>query len=135
MKFSAGCDALWWLRLCYYTNRYFLFFHFFFAWCGFCFWIKWKYLCDISFLNSDINPIIFGTGLGGFVACRALSQQNTDPSKASRPWDTVILIQILLLFYPCTIVWWVCLEFYSNLCGIYPELVEIDSGCCYHFIN
>nr|CAB3500557.1 unnamed protein product [Digitaria exilis] len=25
--------------------------------------------------------------LGGFVACRALSQRNTDPAKASRPWD------------------------------------------------
>ncbi|KAI3896863.1 hypothetical protein MKX03_013514, partial [Papaver bracteatum] len=25
--------------------------------------------------------------LGGFVACRALSQRNGDPTKASRPWD------------------------------------------------
>ncbi|KAI5415324.1 3-oxoacyl-[acyl-carrier-protein] synthase II, chloroplastic [Lathyrus oleraceus] len=39
-------------------------------------------LCGGS--DSAIIPI----GLGGFVACRALSQQNTDPSKASRPWDT-----------------------------------------------
>lgn len=29
------------------------------------------------------------TGLGGFVACRALSQRNNDPTKASRPWDIV----------------------------------------------
>lgn len=29
-------------------------------------------------------------GLGGFVACRALSQRNTDPTKASRPWDSVM---------------------------------------------
>ncbi|XP_044495420.1 3-oxoacyl-[acyl-carrier-protein] synthase I, chloroplastic-like [Mangifera indica] len=26
-------------------------------------------------------------GLGGFVACRALSQRNNDPQTASRPWD------------------------------------------------
>ncbi|KAG4962777.1 hypothetical protein JHK85_040220 [Glycine max] len=31
------------------------------------------------------------SGLGGFVACRALSQRNTDPTKASRPWDIAIL--------------------------------------------
>jgi hypothetical protein len=60
---------------------------------------------DLSCNNSDINLILFGAGLGGFVACRALSQRNTDPSKASRPWDTVILIQTLLFFfYSCTIV-------------------------------
>lgn len=28
-------------------------------------------------------------GLGGFVACKALSKRNDDPAKASRPWDTV----------------------------------------------
>lgn len=28
-------------------------------------------------------------GLGGFVACRALSERNNDPAKASRPWDMV----------------------------------------------
>ncbi|KAL7091921.1 hypothetical protein ACP275_12G133400 [Erythranthe tilingii] len=39
-------------------------------------------LCGGS--DAAIIPI----GLGGFVACRALSQRNTDPSKASRPWDT-----------------------------------------------
>ncbi|KAF6136695.1 hypothetical protein GIB67_018698, partial [Kingdonia uniflora] len=38
-------------------------------------------LCGGS--DSAIIPI----GLGGFVACRALSQRNTDPTKASRPWD------------------------------------------------
>ena len=31
-------------------------------------------------------PII-EVGLGGFVACRALSTRNEDPAKASRPWD------------------------------------------------
>ncbi|XP_075512886.1 3-oxoacyl-[acyl-carrier-protein] synthase II, chloroplastic-like isoform X1 [Primulina tabacum] len=39
-------------------------------------------LCGGS--DAAIIPI----GLGGFVACRALSQRNTDPSKASRPWDS-----------------------------------------------
>ncbi|XP_074280798.1 3-oxoacyl-[acyl-carrier-protein] synthase II, chloroplastic-like isoform X2 [Silene latifolia] len=39
-------------------------------------------LCGGS--DSTIMPI----GLGGFVACRALSQKNSDPKKASRPWDS-----------------------------------------------
>ncbi|XP_073272830.1 3-oxoacyl-[acyl-carrier-protein] synthase II, chloroplastic-like isoform X1 [Primulina huaijiensis] len=39
-------------------------------------------LCGGS--DAAIIPI----GLGGFVACRALSQRNADPSKASRPWDS-----------------------------------------------
>ncbi|MCO5574998.1 hypothetical protein L7F22_028795 [Adiantum nelumboides] len=30
---------------------------------------------------------IIPVGLGGFIACRALSQRNTDPVTASRPWD------------------------------------------------
>nr|AAA33872.1 chloroplast beta-ketoacyl-ACP synthase precursor [Ricinus communis]ABR01158.1 plastid 3-keto-acyl-ACP synthase II [Ricinus communis] len=38
-------------------------------------------LCGGS--DAAIIPI----GLGGFVACRALSQRNDDPTKASRPWD------------------------------------------------
>ncbi|XAR67222.1 Beta-ketoacyl-[acyl-carrier-protein] synthase II [Bertholletia excelsa] len=38
-------------------------------------------LCGGS--DAAIIPI----GLGGFVACRALSQRNKDPAKASRPWD------------------------------------------------
>uniref|UniRef100_A0A9R1V4X2 beta-ketoacyl-[acyl-carrier-protein] synthase I n=1 Tax=Lactuca sativa TaxID=4236 RepID=A0A9R1V4X2_LACSA len=33
--------------------------------------------------EATIIPI----GLGGFVACRALSQRNDDPKTASRPWD------------------------------------------------
>ncbi|KAL2554063.1 3-oxoacyl-[acyl-carrier-protein] synthase II [Forsythia ovata] len=39
-------------------------------------------LCGGS--DAAIIPI----GLGGFVACRALSQRNCDPTKASRPWDS-----------------------------------------------
>lgn len=39
-------------------------------------------LCGGS--DAAIIPI----GLGGFVACRALSERNADPTKASRPWDT-----------------------------------------------
>ncbi|CAH9076943.1 unnamed protein product [Cuscuta europaea] len=38
-------------------------------------------LCGGS--DSAIIPI----GLGGFVACRALSTRNNDPTRASRPWD------------------------------------------------
>ncbi|TKY72905.1 3-oxoacyl-of acyl-carrier-protein synthase II [Spatholobus suberectus] len=38
-------------------------------------------LCGGS--DAAIVPI----GLGGFVACRALSQRNGDPTKASHPWD------------------------------------------------
>ena len=33
--------------------------------------------------EASINPI----GVAGFVACRALSERNEDPQKASRPWD------------------------------------------------
>lgn len=33
--------------------------------------------------ESPINPI----GLAGFVACKALSEKNDDPTTASRPWD------------------------------------------------
>lgn len=33
--------------------------------------------------ESPITPI----GLAGFVACKALSERNDDPQKASRPWD------------------------------------------------
>lgn len=39
-------------------------------------------LCGGS--DAAIIPI----GLGGFVACRALSQRNDNPAKASRPWDS-----------------------------------------------
>ena len=31
---------------------------------------------------------IFPMGLAGFVACKALSERNDEPTKASRPWDT-----------------------------------------------
>ncbi|CAL5433440.1 unnamed protein product [Camellia sinensis] len=30
---------------------------------------------------------VMATGVGGFIACRALSQRNDEPHKASRPWD------------------------------------------------
>lgn len=30
---------------------------------------------------------VTATGVGGFIACRALSQRNEDPQQASRPWD------------------------------------------------
>lgn len=30
---------------------------------------------------------VMPSGVGGFIACRALSQRNEDPKRASRPWD------------------------------------------------
>lgn len=41
---------------------------------------------DVMLCGGSDAPII-PIGLGGFVACRALSQRNSDPEKASRPWD------------------------------------------------
>ncbi|KAK6941250.1 Beta-ketoacyl synthase, C-terminal [Dillenia turbinata] len=38
-------------------------------------------------LCGGSDACIIPIGLGGFVACRALSQRNDNPSKASRPWD------------------------------------------------
>ncbi|CAA2972457.1 3-oxoacyl-[acyl-carrier- ] synthase II, chloroplastic [Olea europaea subsp. europaea] len=38
-------------------------------------------------LCGGSDAAIIPLGLGGFVACRALSQRNEDPTKASRPWD------------------------------------------------
>lgn len=39
-------------------------------------------------LSGGSDAAIIPIGLGGFVACRALSQRNDAPQKASRPWDT-----------------------------------------------
>ncbi|XP_058203622.1 3-oxoacyl-[acyl-carrier-protein] synthase I, chloroplastic-like [Rhododendron vialii] len=33
--------------------------------------------------EAAVTPV----GVGGFIACRALSQRNSEPHKASRPWD------------------------------------------------
>lgn len=41
---------------------------------------------EIMIAGGSEAPII-PVGLGGFVACRALSQNNGDPEGASRPWD------------------------------------------------
>lgn len=41
---------------------------------------------DVMIVGGSEAPII-PVGLGGFVACRALSTRNDDPKKASRPWD------------------------------------------------
>ncbi|KAL3140752.1 3-oxoacyl-[acyl-carrier-protein] synthase I, chloroplastic [Trebouxia sp. C0010 RCD-2024] len=42
---------------------------------------------DIIIAGGSEAPII-PVGVGGFVACRALSTRNGEPEKASRPWDT-----------------------------------------------
>ncbi|KAL2503363.1 3-oxoacyl-[acyl-carrier-protein] synthase II [Forsythia ovata] len=39
-------------------------------------------------LCGGSDAVIIPIGLGGFVACKALSQRNSDPTKASRPWDS-----------------------------------------------
>jgi len=41
---------------------------------------------DLMIVGGSEAPII-PVGLGGFVACRALSTRNDEPQKASRPWD------------------------------------------------
>ncbi|GAB2279886.1 3-oxoacyl-[acyl-carrier-protein] synthase I, chloroplastic [Dionaea muscipula] len=38
-------------------------------------------------IAGGTEAAILPIGLGGFIACRALSQRNDDPQKASRPWD------------------------------------------------
>ncbi|CAI8583981.1 unnamed protein product [Vicia faba] len=38
-------------------------------------------------IAGGTEAAIIPIGLGGFVACRALSQRNDDPRTASRPWD------------------------------------------------
>lgn len=42
--------------------------------------------CDIC-LAGGSEAAIGPVGLGGFIACRALSTRNSEPEKASRPWD------------------------------------------------
>lgn len=41
---------------------------------------------DVMICGGTEAPIV-PVGLAGFVACKALSQRNEDPQKASRPWD------------------------------------------------
>ncbi|KAJ4963207.1 hypothetical protein NE237_023146 [Protea cynaroides] len=41
---------------------------------------------DLMVVGGTEAPMV-PIGLGGFVACRALSQRNDDPKTASRPWD------------------------------------------------
>lgn len=38
-------------------------------------------------LAGGAEAAIIPAGIGGFIACRALSNRNEDPTKASRPWD------------------------------------------------
>jgi len=41
---------------------------------------------DIMVVGGTESSIV-PSGVGGFIACRALSQRNEEPHKASRPWD------------------------------------------------
>ena len=38
-------------------------------------------------LAGGSEAAIIPSGVGGFIACRALSNRNAEPTKASRPWD------------------------------------------------
>ena len=38
-------------------------------------------------LAGGAEAAVIPSGVGGFIACRALSSRNEDPTKASRPWD------------------------------------------------
>ena len=38
-------------------------------------------------IAGSADAAIIPSGIGGFIACRALSSRNDAPEKASRPWD------------------------------------------------
>lgn len=38
-------------------------------------------------LAGGADAAVIPSGLGGFIACKALSNRNEDPASASRPWD------------------------------------------------
>lgn len=38
-------------------------------------------------VTGGTEAAVMPSGVGGFIACRALSQRNDEPEKASRPWD------------------------------------------------
>eukprot|EP00928_Gymnodinium_smaydae_P052586 TRINITY_DN3658_c0_g2_i1.p1 TRINITY_DN3658_c0_g2~~TRINITY_DN3658_c0_g2_i1.p1 ORF type:complete len:631 (-),score=133.01 TRINITY_DN3658_c0_g2_i1:31-1923(-) len=42
--------------------------------------------CDVM-LAGGAEAAVTRAGIGGFVACKALSSRNDDPERASRPWD------------------------------------------------
>ena len=67
-----GRYALWWIWCSSSSNRYMPF--------SFRIWF------NIMFTTLWIAT----SGLGGFVACGALSTRNGEPTKASRPWDIVL---------------------------------------------
>jgi hypothetical protein len=36
---------------------------------------------------GSADAAVIPSGIGGFIACKALSKRNDDPTTASRPWD------------------------------------------------
>lgn len=38
-------------------------------------------------LAGAADAAIIPSGIGGFIACKALSRRNDEPQRASRPWD------------------------------------------------
>lgn len=57
-----------------------------------------QHVFDVSALNwcvfrhppspaGSADAAVIPSGIGGFIACKALSKRNDDPATASRPWD------------------------------------------------
>jgi hypothetical protein len=38
-------------------------------------------------VTGSADAAVIPSGIGGFIACKALSKRNDDPATASRPWD------------------------------------------------
>lgn len=44
-------------------------------------------VCACPAPPGSADAAVIPSGIGGFIACKALSKRNTDPATASRPWD------------------------------------------------
>ncbi|KAF9609823.1 hypothetical protein IFM89_018677 [Coptis chinensis] len=57
---------------------------------NYCFFVAANHIrrgeADIM-VTGGTEAAVIATGVGGFIACRALSQRNDEPQRASRPWD------------------------------------------------
>ncbi|KAH9713756.1 3-oxoacyl-(acyl-carrier-protein) synthase II [Citrus sinensis] len=48
-------------------------------------------------LCGGSDGVIIPEGIAGFIACNNLSRRNSDPTKDSKPWDSVMLLNSLLI--------------------------------------
>ncbi|KAH9713758.1 3-oxoacyl-(acyl-carrier-protein) synthase II [Citrus sinensis] len=55
--------------------------------------VKWQDLM----LCGGSDGVIIPEGIAGFIACNNLSRRNSDPTKDSKPWDSVMLLNSLLI--------------------------------------